>query len=77
MNRMEEQKKVILENNLTDEELIKITGGETFVSIKDMSPKEPPIQALYSISPNPPVYPLYGIRPPVDIRPMYGVPVTK
>lgn len=77
MNRMEEQKKVILENNLTDEELIKITGGETFISIKDMISNDPPVQALYGIPPNPPVYPFYGIKPPVDIRPMYGVPITK
>lgn len=78
MNRIKEQKKAILEGNLTDQELIKITGGETFVSIEDIISKEPPIQALYGISPNPPIcYPLYGIKPPIDIRPMYGVPITK
>lgn len=74
MNKIKEQKRTILEGNLTDEELIKITGGETFVSIEDINSKERPIQALYGISPIPPICrPMYGVEPPDVFYPMYGV----
>lgn len=59
---------------MTDEELMLLTGGDNFLAVGPESSIDPdrrrPIP-LYGIRPEPPeVYPLYGIKP---IHPKYGI----
>lgn len=68
---------------MTDEELMSLTGGGNFVSTESefaIDTEKAIVTPLYGIKPRPPIlkygiYPLYGIKPPV---PLYGIkPITE
>ncbi len=64
--------KYIAGKEMSDEELLKMTGGETFASVsaKPFDPKPVP---LYGVQPKYGVQPLYGIQPKYGVQPLYGV----
>ncbi len=61
---------------LTDEELMEMTGGTSFISASGSDDVIPPVVALYGI---PPIL-KYGIPPVLKygVTPLYGIPpITK
>lgn len=63
---------------LTDEELLAMTGGETFLGNTEQYQKDPIVYPLYGIYPvlKYGIQPMYGIKPGYEVKPMYGIDPT-
>ena len=57
--------------SLTDEELMNMTGGSSFISSDETAVSSPVSAMDYGIMPAYGIMPKYGVKPPVNIK--YGV----